>query len=79
MKAKTWLISWLIIVISVLSILSALVYKVDPFFHYHMPDTDNYYYEINNQRSQNDGIIRHFVYDGRSMIISQKRSRSMMN
>ena len=63
MKAKTWLISWLIIVISVLSILSALVYKVDPFFHYHMPDTDNYYYEINNQRSQNDGIIRHFVYD----------------
>ena len=63
MKAKTWLISWLIIVISVLSISSALVYIVDPFFHYHMPDTDNYYYEINNQRSQNDGIIRHFVYD----------------
>ncbi len=63
MKAKTWLISWLIIVVSVLSICGFWVYKIDPYFHYHKPDLDNYFYTLNNQRSQNDGIIRHFDYD----------------
>ena len=35
---------------------------VDPFFHYHKP-LKNLFYPINNQRSQNDGIIKHFDYD----------------
>ena len=63
MKAKIWLISWLGIVIAALAACCILVYKIDPFFHYHKPDTEKYFYELNNQRSQNDGVIRHFDYD----------------
>ena len=63
MKVKVWLISWLIIVVSVLSIFGYWVYKIDPFFHYHKPDMDSYFYPLNNQRSQNDGISKHFDYD----------------
>ncbi len=48
------------------------VVKVDPFFHYHKPLVDDFYYPLNNQRSQNDGILKHFEYDalitGTSMI-----------
>ena len=63
MKAKVWLISWLVIVISALSVFGYWVYKIDPYFHYHKPDLDKYFYTLNNQRSQNDGIIKHFDYD----------------
>lgn len=38
--------------------------KVDPFFHYHKPDTSTYFYSLNNQRSQNDGISKYFDYQG---------------
>ncbi len=63
MKIKTWLISWFVIVSVVLSILGYWVFRVDPYFHYHKPDLDRYYYSLNNQRSQNNGISRHFDYD----------------
>lgn len=63
MKVKIWLISWLIIVVSALSVLGFWVYKIDPFFHYHKPDLEEYYYLLDNQRSQNDGISKHFDYD----------------
>ena len=48
---------------SVLSVFGFWVYKIDPFFHYHKPDLDKYFYLLDNQRSQNDGIIKHFDYD----------------
>ncbi|MCR5089525.1 MAG: hypothetical protein K6C08_08445 [Oscillospiraceae bacterium] len=63
MKAKIWVISWLIVVVSALGVSGYWVYKVDPFFHYHKPDLENYYYILDNQRSQNDGIVKHFNYD----------------
>lgn len=63
MKVKIWFISWLIIVVSALSVLGFWVYKIDPFFHYHQPDLNGYFYSLNNQRSQNDGISKHFDYD----------------
>lgn len=31
--------------------------------HYHAPDTEKYYYSLDNERSQNNGIIKHFDYD----------------
>ena len=43
-----------------------MIIAVDPYFHYHAP-LSGLYYELNNERSQNDGIIRHFDYD--AMII----------
>ncbi len=63
MKAKVWLISWLIIVVSALSVFGYWVYKIDPYFHYHKPYLERYFYVLNNQRCQNDGISEHFDYD----------------
>ncbi len=37
-------------------------YIIDPLFHYHAP-LDNLAYPINDERYQNDGIIKHFNYD----------------
>ena len=64
MNAKKWLLGWGIIVIASLCTFIFWVYKVDPFFHYHKPDTETYFYILNNQRAQNDGIVKHFEYDG---------------
>ncbi len=63
MNAKVWLISWLIIVVSALSVFGYWVYRIDPFFHYHKPEVESYFYPLNNERSQNDGICMHFDYD----------------
>lgn len=63
MKSKVWLAGWLAIVLSGLILIGAWVWRVDPYFHYHAPDTQRYYYRLFNQRSQNDGIAKHFSYD----------------
>lgn len=63
MKSRYWIIGWLVIVTIFLSIIGRCVYKVDPYFHFHKPDTEKYYYTLDNQRSQNDGICKHFDYD----------------
>lgn len=63
MKSRTWLIGWLMLVSIALGVFGGWVYQVDPFFHYHKPDSDVHFYPLNNQRSQNDGICRHFEYD----------------
>jgi len=63
MKAKKWLIGWLSIVIVLFIFMSAFVYTIDPFFHYHKPMVENYYYVLDNERSQNDGISKYFEYD----------------
>ena len=80
MKTRTWLIGWMLIVLSVFGFICYEVYKVDPFFHYHKPDTDKYFYVLNNQRSMNNGIIRHFDYDaviiGSSMIENFRTSEA---
>lgn len=63
-KAKLWIIGYLIISSACLSLIAYHVIKVDPFFHYHKPDTEHFYYSINNQRSQNNGIVKQFDYEG---------------
>ena len=63
MKAKKWLIIWFVSVLMVFIAIGACVYKVDPFFHYHKPDVSKYFYVIDNERSQNDGIEKHFDYN----------------
>ncbi len=63
MKAKMWIVSWLLLVMTALIIAGSWVYKVDPFFHYHKPDLEKYFYRLDNERSQNDGICKHFEYD----------------
>lgn len=78
MKTRTWVSGWLILVIILLGIIAGGIYKVDPYFHYHKPDTGSYFYVLDNQRSLNDGISRYFNYDavitGTSMIENFKTS-----
>ena len=63
MKKRAWIIGWFAIVAIALILIGIFVYTVDPYFHYHKPYTDRYYYILNNQRSQNDGISKYFEYD----------------
>ena len=63
MKVKNWLIGWFVLTALALTLIAAYVYKVDPYFHFHAPDTDTYYYVLDNQRSQNNGISKNFEYD----------------
>ncbi len=63
LSAKAWTLLWVMWSIALLAISAALAVDVDPFFHYHKPNFDNYYYPLNNERYQNDGIVKHFEYD----------------
>ncbi len=63
MKSRNWIIGLLVAVALILGAVASVIIYVDPYFHYHGPQ-GNLYYELNNERSQNDGIIRHFKYDG---------------
>ncbi len=63
-REKKWVILFLITAGLCLGGTVLAVVSIDPFFHYHAPLTDRYYYVISNQRSQNDGITRHFDYTG---------------
>lgn len=62
-KPRIWLLLHFLLPIVALLPIAALVIHVDPFFHYHPPYLEDYFYTSNNQRSQNDGIIKHFEYD----------------
>lgn len=64
MKSKLWIMGYLILVIIPLAIVASWVIRVDPYFHYHKPNTARYFYSLYNQRSQNDGISRNFEYEG---------------
>lgn len=62
MKEKIWFRSVLAGTFLVLLCFAAYVITVDPFFHYHKP-LANLAYPLNNERYQNDGIVKHFDYD----------------
>lgn len=62
-KSKLWIAGFMILVVGTLCTVGYLTIRIDPFFHFHKPDTSQYYYPLNNQRSQNDGIARNFDYD----------------
>lgn len=62
-KYKMWTVGFFIIVIIALLYVSYWVYYIDPYFHYHAPMTDKYYYLLDSQRYQNNGVMRMFDYD----------------
>ncbi len=72
MKIKHWLISYFIIILAGLGCIGGMVAWIDPLFHYHRPLDQTFSYVLNNQRYQNDGILKHFDYDavitGTSMV-----------
>lgn len=63
MKTKILIFEWVAIVVTILVICANFVYKIDPYFHYHKPILEGYFYSLDNQRSQNDGISKNFDYD----------------
>ena len=66
MKCKhvLWLIGYLLLVFVALGLVASKTIHVDPFFHFHKPYISEYFYPLNNQRSQNNGIVKHFDYTG---------------
>ncbi|MBO5564151.1 MAG: hypothetical protein J5935_00860 [Lachnospiraceae bacterium] len=62
MQEGRWLRLFLGLFVAALLVCGCIVYYLDPFFHYHGPRA-GFVYELNNQRSQNDGITRHFSYE----------------
>lgn len=63
MKCKVWIISFVSIILVLLTVIAGLTIYMDPYLHYHKPLTDRYDYVLDNQRSMNNGIIRFFDYD----------------
>lgn len=63
-NAKVWVLGYCSLVAVVLAFIGAVAAKIDPFFHYHAPDMEHYFYTLDNERSQNNGIVKHFEYDG---------------
>ncbi len=62
MEGKKWFIGFIIELFLLLTGVSLIVIVVDPYFHYHKP-VRSMFYSLNNERSQNDGILKHFEYD----------------
>lgn len=65
MKTKKWLGLYCLAFLPLLLCIAVLTIYIDPFFHYHKPHTNLFFYELSleNERYLNDGIIRHFDYD----------------
>lgn len=61
-NSKTWSILCVLLTALVLLAAGSATAVIDPFFHYHAP-LEQLEYPLNNQRYQNDGIVRHFDYD----------------
>ena len=62
MTSKHWSLTLLALCLVTLLLVASATAVVDPFFHYHKPLAD-LQYPLDNQRYQNDGIVRHFSYD----------------
>lgn len=58
-----WICATLALSVAAFCLFAAPTAYIDPLFHYHAP-LDQYQYPITNERYQNDGITRHFSYDG---------------
>ena len=62
MKFKKWIYIFTAEVCLGVFVLALISIIVDPFFHYHKP-LPGLFYVLNNERYQNDGILKHFDYD----------------
>lgn len=63
MKSKLWWgVNFIVLLCSLFAIMF-FVYEVDPYFHFHKPYIERYYYEIKDERAQNNGIVKNFDYD----------------
>ena len=64
MKSKLWWCINALFLMGSLLLIMICVYRIDPFFHYHKPLTDKFFYKLSVPRAQNDGIVKNFDYEG---------------
>lgn len=62
-KHTVWIISTIVLMIAAYVAFAAIIIYIDPLFHYHAP-LEDYSYPMYDERYQNDGITRNFIYDG---------------
>lgn len=62
LRCKRWICIVLLSIVAVLILYAAVTVYIDPLFHYHAP-ISSLQYPINDERYQNDGILRNFEYD----------------
>lgn len=62
MNYKKWVVSFVFLFFNIIFIVSTTVFLVDPCFHYRKT-LPNIFYELDEQRYQNDGILKHFDYN----------------
>lgn len=60
---KRWCLSFIIFFVLLMVGIGGMTVVIDPYFHFHKP-LDTLSYRIYNERYQNDGIVKHFEYDG---------------
>lgn len=61
-QARKWFGLALSATVACVAVAAVAVWWVDPYFHYRAPRAERFRYVLDNQRCQNDGIIRHFDY-----------------
>lgn len=61
-SSKKWMISFICIFLTILIVVGAFMVVVDPYFHFHKPIA-GLQYSLQNERYQNNGIVKHFEYD----------------
>lgn len=62
MNHKKWVLGCLALTLFLLIVGALPTIIIDPFFHYHAP-LEMLEYELDDQRHQNDGILKNFSYD----------------
>ena len=62
MKGKNWSVLVIAGTLAILGFFAGITAYIDPLFHYHAP-LEKYSYPLNDERYQNDGIVKHFEYD----------------
>ncbi len=79
MTAKKWVKTFVALSAGLMILTGAMVAVIDPFFHYHKP-LDGFFYKLDDERYQNDGITKNFEYDavitGTSMTQNFKTSQA---
>lgn len=61
-KSTKWLIGFIACFLMILLLTGTFMVVVDPYFHYHGP-IQGLHYSLENERYQNNGIVKHFDYD----------------
>ncbi|MBQ7775113.1 MAG: hypothetical protein IJ379_04245 [Lachnospiraceae bacterium] len=60
--SKKWIMAFGGCFVTILVCVGAFMVIVDPYFHYHKP-LEYFDYTLENERYQNNGIVKHFDYD----------------